>query len=201
MSESERLATRPTLFPAGPLRCVELKAGDILELQRFFEANPEYFHAVEGRAPGPGEAIDEFHSQPPAEWGFTRTWLLGFVDDANSLVGMAGVVSDLLAVNVWHLGLFIVATSRHGSGEARALYRALEDWAIRGGAQWLRLGVVEGNARAERFWEKAGFVEVRKRFAVEMGQRVNTLRVMAKPLAGGTLEQYTALVIRDRPES
>jgi hypothetical protein len=34
-----------------------------------------------------------------------------------------------------------------------------------------------------------------------MGQRVNTLRVMAKPLAGGTLEQYTALVIRDRPES
>ena len=28
----------------------------------------------------------------------------------------------------------------------------------------------------------------------------NTLRVMVKPLTGGTLEQYLALVPRDRPE-
>jgi len=62
------------------------------------------------------------------------------------------------------------------------------------------LGVVEGNTRAERFWEKAGFVQVRKRYSVEMGNLVNTLRIMAKPLAGGTLAEYLALVSRDRPE-
>jgi hypothetical protein len=30
---------------------------------------------------------------------------------------------------------------------------------------------------------------------------VNDLRVMAKPLAGGTLAEYLALVARDRPET
>ena len=43
---------------------------------------------------------------------------------------------------------------------------------------------VAGNARAERFWEKMGYVEVRKRLAVPMGAKVNDLRVLVKPLAG-----------------
>jgi len=32
-----------------------------------------------------------------------------------------------------------------------------------------------------------------------MGQKSNLLRVMAKPLAGGTIADYLALVERDRP--
>jgi GNAT superfamily N-acetyltransferase len=116
------------------------------------------------------------------------------------MVAMANVVTDLLATGVWHIGLFIVATARHGCGEARVLYRGLEDWARSHGAAWMRLGVVRGNARAERFWESLGYLETRTREGIEMGRRVNTVRVMVKPLAGGTLEQYLALVPRDRPE-
>jgi hypothetical protein len=33
-----------------------------------------------------------------------------------------------------------------------------------------------------------------------MGRLVNTLRVMVKPLAGGSTAQYLTLVERDRPE-
>ena len=113
---------------------------------------------------------------------------------------MANVVSDLLAPGVWHIGLFIVATSRYGTGDAQALYRGLETWAAANGANWLRRGVVQGNVRAERFWEALGFVQTRTRSGVEMGKLTNTLRVMVKPLASGTLEQYLSLVERDRPE-
>lgn len=192
---------RPPLFSVGGLRSFELQSEDIPELQHFFEANPEYFLAANGQPPGHDEASQEFHTELPIGWGFTKKWLLGFVDESNSLVGMASLVSDLLALNVWHIGLFIVATARHGNGNAQALYRGLEDWIVRSGARWLRLGVVEGNTRAECFWRKAGFVQVRKRNSVEMGKMVNTLRVMAKPLAGGTLAEYLALVVRDRAES
>ena len=94
-----------------------------------------------------------------------------------------------------------VAPARHGSGVAQTLYQQLERFASDSGARWLRLGVVRGNARAERFWERCGFVEVRMRRAVAMGKRVNDLRVMAKPLAGGTLGEYLSLVPRDRPGS
>ena len=118
----------------------------------------------------------------------------------DSVAAVAILVSDILAPGVWHLGLFLVATELHGDGSAQVLYQRLEAWAGDLGAQWMRLGVVRGNARAEAFWRKRGFVELRQRDGVEMGARVNTVRVMAKPLAGGSFAQYLALVPRDRPE-
>ena len=155
---------------------------------------------MNGQPPAPHEAHDEIHGALPEGWPFTKKWIIGFLDERDSLIAMANVVSDLLAPTVWHVGLFMVATGLHGRGVAHLLYDALEDW-IRGlGAQWMRLGVVQGNARAERFWERHGFVDVRQRAGVEMGVRVNTVRVMAKPLTVGTLSQYLARVARDRPD-
>jgi ribosomal protein S18 acetylase RimI-like enzyme len=77
----------------------------------------------------------------------------------------------------------------------------LESWAISNGAGWLRLGVVKGNARAERFWESLGFQDARTREGVELGKLKNSIRIMFKPLAGGTREQYLSRVDRDRPEA
>lgn len=190
----------PALFATETLRAVELEAADTPDLQRFFEANPEYFLAVTGQGPTPTEADDEIHGSLPEGWPFTKKWMIGFVDATDSMVAMANVVSDVLAPGVWHIGLFIVGTPLQGSGAARMLYDHLERWARGLGAQWLRLGVVVGNARAERFWERCAFVEVRRRYGMAMGTRSNTIRVMAKPLDGGTLPDYLALVERDRPE-
>jgi hypothetical protein len=55
--------------------------------------------------------------------------------------------------------------------------------------------------RAERFWEKTGYVEVRKRRDYPVGERLATLRMMVKLPADGSLDEYLARVPRDRPES
>ena len=193
----------PTELPPSPivgLRTVELTPEHEPELQRFFEANPEYFVAVNGEPAGPDAAHEEIHGELPQGWSHTKKWLVGYLDEGDSMVAMANVVSDLLAPGVWHIGLLIVATARHGTGEARVLYRGLESWAASNGASWLRLGVMQGNVRAERFWERLGFIQSRTRSGVQMGRLTHTLRVMVKPLAGGTLEHYLSLVQRDRPE-
>lgn len=188
-----------TQFSAGPYRCFELGTEDIPGLQGFFEANPEYFLAVCGERPKPLEAQEAFDSRPPAGWPFARKWLLGFDDGEGSMIATADVTAGLFAESVWHIALFIVATPFHGRGVAQSLYGALESWMRGRGARWLRLGVVAGNARAERFWEKAGYREIRTRSGIEMGRRVNTLRVMVKPLADSPLQDYLAMVPRDRP--
>lgn len=191
-----------TPLPSSPipgLRTVEITSADEPVLQCFFDANPQYFLAVQGQPAAADEAHEEIHGELPPGWRCTKKWLVGCVDAQGSLQAMANVVSDLLAPGVWHIGLFIVATARFGTGDAQALYRGLETWASADGANWMRLGVVQGNVRAERFWEALGFVQTRTRSGVEMGKLTNTLRVMVKPLAGGTLEQYLSLVERDRP--
>lgn len=187
--------------PIAGLHTIELTAELESTLQRFFDANPEYFQAVLGEPAGPDEAHEEIHGELPAGWTFTKKWLVGYLEADGSLVAMANVVSDLLAPGVWHIGLFIVATSRQGTGAAQRLYRGLEEWAASNGASWLRLGVVQGNARAERFWQSLGYVETRTRTGVQMGKRTNALRVMVKPLGNLTLDDYLSLVPRDRQQS
>ena len=112
---------------------------------------------------------------------------------------MANVITDLLATSVFHIGTFIVATDRHGSGDAQMLYAGLERWSHDNGAPWMRLGVVLGNTRAERFWSSLGFLPVRRRDGVEMGRCSVSVETMVKPLRGGTVERYLSLVARDRP--
>ena len=169
------------LFEIGPYRATELTTDDIPALQSFFVANPEYFIAVTGAPPPANEADEEFHDRVPSDMSYTRIFRIGFFDDSGKMIGMASVVSDLIAMNVWHIGLFVIATDMHGQGSAKKIHDALEAWMQERGATWIRLGVVEGNARAERFWEKRGFTETRKRHGVEMGAKLNTLRVMVKP--------------------
>ncbi len=188
------------LFTSGVYRCVELHSQDIPEMQHFFEANPEYFQITEGRPPLSNEAELEISDKPPEGWSYHKVWKLGIINEMNELIGVGDVCSDLLAHGVWHIGLFMIATARFGSGDARTLYQALEDWMKRSGARWLRLGVVKGNGRAERFWEKMGYVEMRSRNGVEMGELVNTVRTMMKPMAGGTKDEYLSLIERDQPE-
>ena len=192
-----------TTLPASPipsLQTLELTSAQAPLLQRFFDDNPAYFLATSGEAAGPNEAIEEITGELPTGWSFTKKWVIGYRDPTGSLVAMANVVSDLLASSVFHVGTFIVATARHGSGDAQALYRSLERWAVASGATFMRLGVVQGNARAERFWASEGYVRVRDRPGIPMGPRTVTVQVMVKPIAGGSLDHYLALVPRDRTD-
>jgi GNAT superfamily N-acetyltransferase len=170
---------------------------EIPRLQEFFVANPEYFLAVEGRPPGPDTGREEYEAKPPAEWTYDRKHVLAFEDSSGSIVAMADVIANLFSKGVWHLGLYIVATRLHGGGEARAMYEALEAWMKAGGADWSRLGVVVGNVRAERFWNRMGYTEVRQRRGISMGERTNDLRVLVKSLMGRGMDEYLALVTRD----
>lgn len=170
------------------------------KLQRFFDRNPLYFQTVCGEPASSSSAQEELTETPPEGWPYSRQWRIGYVDSSQELVAFADVVSDLLAVGVWHIGLFLLATERHGTGDAQLIFAELERWARQAGARWLRLGVVKGNTRAERFWSKQGFVQTRVREGVAMGRQTNTIRVLVKPLGTGTVHDYLQLVERDRPE-
>lgn len=179
----------------------KLAESELLALQAFFAANPDYFIAVNGTPPRADEARQEFDDRPPPGMPFDEAFIVGFDDGAGRLIAMASITSNLLAPQVWHLGLFIVATTLHGSGVAASLYGGLEAWLKAQGALWIRLGAVVGNARAERFWERQGYTEVRRRTGTQLGDRTHTVRVFVKPLGSASLDDYLHLVPRDRPES
>lgn len=192
------------LFSAAGLHARVLRADEVPALQAFFDANPLYSQTINGCPPPPNAAQVDFDERPPPHLGWSERWFCGLFDDAGAIAGVFELLSDLPAPGVWHLGLYLLATERHGRGEAQAVYAALEAWIAGQGAAWLRLGVVVGNARAERFWARQGFVPTRVREGVDTGGRLNTVRAMVKPLPAAKstdLETYLTLVPRDRPGS
>ncbi len=179
----------------------EMALADEPVLQRFFIANPDYFQVVHGCEPQPDEARSEILDTLPAGWSFTRKWKIGFFDSRGELVAFASVVSDLLAAGVWHIGLFMVDSTRQGSGVARQLHRELEAWAARQGACWLRLVVVQDNLRAQGFWRGCGYVLVRTRDDIELGRLRHRVLIMVKPLVPADLSDYLERMPHDRVES
>ncbi|MBO0493836.1 GNAT family N-acetyltransferase [Pseudomonas sp. Marseille-Q1929] len=184
---------------ADGIRVVELNDRDEAELQRFFEQAPAYFIAVNGEPATLTEAREELQGALPAGWSCTRMYWLGYRDGDDRLVTVVNIAADLLAVGVWHIGLLLVDARLHGTGLAQQLHADLECWAAEQGAQWLRLTVVIGNTKAERFWPGLGYVQVRTREGITMGRQVNRVSIQVKPLVGGHVEDYLALVVRDRP--
>lgn len=197
--------SQPWLFQTADLQARELAEAELPALQAFYDANPAYFMAVNGRPAGPDDARLEWEEQPPAHLSFTRRWFMGLYAHRQSGAPLAGVVvvlSDLCVPQAWHLGLFIIATELHGRDVAGPAYQALEDWARAQGARWMRLGVVQGNSRAEAFWTRQGFIELRTREGVDTGGRINTLSVRLKPLrADAALDDYLRQAPRDQPGS
>lgn len=195
---------RPAPLFQGPgFIAQDLVASQLPLLQALFDANPRSFVIVNGRPAPPDAAQVEFDERPPPHLPYSRHWIAGLWAPGSdvALLGVLVVVADLGAAGVWHIGLLLVDTAQQGTGLAAAVMAALQDWARAGGAQWLRLGVVAGNARAEAFWQRQGFTETRVRHGVDTGGRLNTVRVLVKPLAGGTLADYRHLVPRDQPDS
>jgi GNAT superfamily N-acetyltransferase len=183
----------------------EAQRHDIPVVQAFYEANPLYQRLVAGEEVPPDAAEIEFNDLPPPEMAYTkRWWLVARQVHADGrpgeVIACIDCVIDLIAPGVGHIGLFLVATHLHGSGAAQRLYDALEGWMVEQGSRWLRLGVVERNLRARRFWERQGYVHLRDRHDVPAGAMRNTVHVMFKPVGGGSIHDYLALVARDRPE-
>lgn len=181
-------------------RIVPLQVADIPTLQAFYAANPLYFEATGGEPAQPGAAEADFHARPPPDMPYRQRWLLALCDEHGQWQAVVEVIAGLLLPQAWHIALFMVDARHHGQGRAAQLYAALEAWMQACGAHWLRLGVVVGHTRAERFWLRQGFAEVTQRHAVQMGRRNNSLRVMVKPLRR-SVAAYLQQVPRDRPQA
>lgn len=176
-----------------------LSVDDAPRLQAFFDANPLYFKKVFDAPAGPDDARSDLQELPPAAMPYSRQWTIGITAAADAattsapLIAYISVVADLLAPHVWHVGLFLVATAEHGTGLAQSLMRSLQAWALTHRGRYLRLGVVVGNRRGERFWLQQGFIETRQRHKLPYGALTQSVRTLVKPIAAPSLLQSPPL--------
>jgi GNAT superfamily N-acetyltransferase len=93
-------------------------------------------------------------------WTQRTAWFVAISDELG--IGLAAGTRGRLAPeesgpHVRQLISMWVAPQFRGSGAAEALVEAVRGWAESDGGRVLALGVMEGNGRARRFYERVGF--------------------------------------------
>lgn len=114
-------------------------------------------HALEDAPHAFGSTLAEEAENPEEWWRASTEGLAWFVsEEGGDVVGLAaglplGEFDCPEVISMWVDG-------RHrGAGVADQLLAAVLDWARNTGAPEVRLGVADGNERALRFYQRAGF--------------------------------------------
>jgi GNAT superfamily N-acetyltransferase len=88
-------------------------------------------------------------------------------DDSGAVLGLvAGIRADGDRTNLYLVAMWVTPEAR-GTGSADRLVQRVIDWARTEPADVLRLHVTEGNRRAERVYERHGFVRTGHSFLRE----------------------------------
>jgi len=154
-------------MPAPPARSRAFDDGWMI--RRITAADAEVFRQV--RLQALADSPDAFASTyaaeaafPDATWieraataaeGDERTMFLAF--DGGRCVGLAGGMSDENGADKQLISMW-VAPSHRGTGAATELVDAVLAWATESGAGEVALWVTRGNGRAQRLYERLGFV-------------------------------------------
>ena len=171
------------MFPPNPLasfRTIRLSLADALRLQPLLEACEDYFLLITGEAAGPQEAESELASLPPGKT-LDEKFFIGLQKSDGSLVGALDLVKDYPEPGIWYLGLLLLHPAERAKGLGASLHAQLCESLREHGGRAIRLGVLEQNEKALRFWDRMGYREVERK-PYKAGELTHTVRVLQRLL-------------------
>ena len=169
----------PIVAPLVARALVESDAGPI---QAMFESDPAYFELTLGAPPGPAEVESLVKALPPdGDRGYEDKFLYVLLDGSD-VAGVVDLIRDYPMPSIWYLGLIFLVPTQRGKGLGRAVLRGLCTWIAANGGTALRLGVVEGNARARWLYASEGFVFQAAREPDPTVKRARRVLVLERPV-------------------
>jgi GNAT superfamily N-acetyltransferase len=138
----------PTIRPLDPFT-------DLVPLQRFYEAAPDYWLLADGKLDTVLKASEFFTDCPPDSDPAASDRLGLFLDGL--LSGVAEVSYGFPTPLDAYLGLMLLGPWARGAGHGQFFLRHCERLARTKSAPALYLAVLEANPRGRAFWEREGF--------------------------------------------
>ncbi len=146
------------------------------------ESCADYFEMVTGLPPGPDD-VEALYAELPEALPPSAKILLGiFAEGSDRLVGVIDALWDYPAPGQCYVGLLLVEPTQRKRGLGATVYHAFEEWAYGEGAASVRLGVVEGNHLALKFWRRLGFEVVDSRGPRRFGLLDHTVLVLTRSI-------------------
>jgi ribosomal protein S18 acetylase RimI-like enzyme len=174
---------REILFASGAVYATLLSEADLADLQHLLESSSDYNDLLTG-LPVDSDAARELLTVGPPGKPREDKFVFGIYLGGNTLIGVLDAIRDYPSEGVWYVGLLLLEPRYRRQGQGESIYRAFERWASQSGAQEIRLGVLEANAKALRFWQRLGFTEIERRPPRRYGLREHVVIEFSRKLEG-----------------
>jgi GNAT superfamily N-acetyltransferase len=150
---------------------------DAALLQALFDADPHFFHDINGR----DIPVAEIRAAIPPGRALADKFFFAVLEN-DGVVGLIDIIRGYPEPSIWYLGFIFLAKEARGAGAGRRALHAIYDWTKGQGATALRLGVVEGNTRARWLYATEGFVFKGVREVDMSANRARRTLVLERPL-------------------
>ena len=156
-----------------------LKPEEAELLQRLYDECTDFALVVGGEPFSPTAAQVEFRCIPDGK-SLSDKRMFGLINTRGEIAGLLEAVQNYPEETTWWMGLLMLAPESRGQGVGREMVRGFSGYVRLRGGKAIMLGVVEDNKGAFRFWQKMGFVVVRKTEPRRFGRKMQPVYVMQR---------------------
>jgi ribosomal protein S18 acetylase RimI-like enzyme len=153
-----------------------LSCVDEFSVQALCERCSDFSMLIEGRLPENYAGHEILFDLPPNK-DLKDKFVFGAYKENDFLIAIIDLVKDYKVNGEWTLGLMMIDPNERGNGLGRRLHEFAKALVLESKGKSLRIGVVEENKRAYKFWVEMGYTEV-NRVKAKYGNKEHVIIVM-----------------------
>jgi ribosomal protein S18 acetylase RimI-like enzyme len=154
---------------------------DTAAVRDLFARAADYVLLETGEPPGDAQTTHFFTSAPPGIDPTTSLRLGMFLPDGQ-LVAIADLAFGYPNPDDAYIGLLLIDPNHRGKRLGQQMLGHLFAAASARKAKRILIAVLQDNPKAQRFWQKMGFIEERRSEPTQMGSKTHVQIRMAMPL-------------------
>ncbi len=157
---------------------------DVDNLQELCEACSDYHELAEGQPTSKTAGREIFLDAPKGKNPEDKMILGVYVQKAEckELIGVIDSLNDFPESGTWFVGLMMLIPSHRKYGIGEKVYKEYIKWANQNGAKKIRIGVLQENDNALKFWKRMGFKVVKKIDNYQSGNKITVVFAMEHKL-------------------
>lgn len=146
------------------------------EIEEFFTQANDYAIFESGKSQPDSETKNLLTALPVGKEKSDKI-VLGIYGESAELIGVIDLIKNFPTQGEWMLGLLDLIPAVRKQGLGKKVHQDLVNLAKSKGATSLRIGVLQGNGAALRFWSSLGYQQIKETTLV-FGNKTHQVKVM-----------------------
>ena len=145
-----------------------------------YMSNSAYFNLSGGNDPSMETLIESLNALPKKSSYEDKVFEIIYLD--SEPIGIVDIINSYPEMSTSFIGLFIIDANLHGRGLGKCVFSKLQNRLKQEGAKVIKLGVLDNNEQAFKFWKKNGFKILEKKTEKNQKGDYWTFYLMAKEI-------------------